>query len=54
MESAPQCFRPAFLPADSQPDYGEFRYEVARGDVIYVMGEFEDVARFAREYGNGR
>ena len=24
---------------------------VARGDVIYVMGEFEDVARFAREYG---
>ena len=23
----------------------------ARGDVIYVMGEFEDVARFAREYG---
>ena len=42
--------RHSFLQTVSQTMAGSDT-RVARGDVIYVMGEFEDVARFAREYG---
>ena len=42
--------RHSFLQTVSQTMAGSDT-RVARGDVIYVMGEFEDVDRFAREYG---